>query len=85
MIEQVTAEMDLRAAAVQKLQQEAVDAEATKSLSAEQHEALRHLVESTLRPETNRAIKWAWISGVFGILTGAGITVAITLFVHPLH
>ena len=81
--EQVSAEMDLRRAEVQRLQQEQHDAQIAKSLTDEQLAMLESRLAAVMRPETNRGIKWAVITGALSFIAGVAATIAVTILVHP--
>ena len=91
--EQVSAELEARAATAQRLQDEAREAEELASINREQAEAIRRLMDAELAAkltENGAAIrkdvrKDAIRIGVGAFVAGGGLTFLITLLVHPLH
>lgn len=93
LVEQVSAELEARAATAQKLQEEARQAEELASINHEQAESIRRLMNAELAAElkdNGAAIrrdirKDAIRIGVGSFFAGGGLTLLITLLVHPLH
>jgi hypothetical protein len=91
--EQVSAELDARAATARQLQEEARQAEELASINREQAEAIRKLVDADLATklaENSVTIRKdvrgdAIRIGVGSFFAGGGLTLLITLLVHPLH
>lgn len=93
LVEQVSAELEARVATAQKLQEEARQAEELASINREQAEAIRRLMNADLAATLKAndvAIrkdirKDAIRIGVGSFFAGGGLTLLITLLVHPLH
>ena len=93
LVEQVSAELDARVATAQKLQEEARQAEELASINREQAEAIRRLMNADLAATLKdngttirRDIRKDAIRiGVGSFIAGGGLTLLITLLVHPLH
>jgi hypothetical protein len=91
--EQVSAELDARAATARQLQEEARQAEELASINREQAKAIRRLMDADLATklkENSAAIrkdvrKDAIRIGIGSFFAGGGLTLLITLLVHPLH
>jgi DNA repair exonuclease SbcCD ATPase subunit len=90
LVEQVSAELEARAATVERLKDEAKQAEELASLNREQAEAIRRLMDAELAAkltENSAAIrkdvrKDAIRIGVGSFVAGGGLTLLITLLVH---
>jgi predicted nucleic acid-binding Zn-ribbon protein len=93
LVEQVSAELEARAATAQRLRDEAKQAEELASINREQAEAIRRLMDAELAAkltENGAAIrkdvrKDTIRVGVGSFVAGGGLTLLITLLVHPLH
>ncbi len=91
--EQVSAELDARAATARKLNEEAKQAEALASVNREQAEAIRRLLEADISEklaDSGKAIQRnvrrdAIRIAAAGFIAGAGVTLVITLLAHPLY
>jgi len=85
LVEQVSAELEARTAAVKKLQEDAKAAETLAGLHKEQAEAVRRMIDTELEGSARRIRRDAIIIGVGLFVAGGAVSFAITLFVHPLH
>lgn len=91
--EQVSAELEARAATAKRLQEEARQAEKLASINKEQADAIRRLMDAELAAkltDNGAAIrkdirKDSIRIGVGSFIAGGGVSLAITLLVHPLH
>jgi hypothetical protein len=94
--EQVTAELAAREVTARKLQEDAAQAEALASVNREQAEAVKRLVEAdiagklaenaeTIERNVRRDVRRDSIRiGIASFIAGGGLTLLITLLVHPL-
>lgn len=85
----VTAEMGARAAMAESLKREAETAEAAAAIHREQAEAIRKMLDaelavsaSDLRKDVRRD---SYRIGIASFVAGGGLTLLITLLVHPVH
>jgi hypothetical protein len=85
LLEQITAEIELRASFAKEKQAEAEVAIAAASMNREQLQALQRVVRTEVSTEGNRGVRAALYVGVASFVFGVGATILITLFVHPLH
>lgn len=85
LVEQVSAELDTRAATARRMKAEAESAEALAALHKDQANAVRNLVNTELATAT-RSIRSDSIKiGIGSFFAGGGLTVLVTLLVHPLN
>jgi len=90
--DQISAELEARAATAKKLQQEADDAAQLAAINREQAEAVRRLLEADISEkltDSGKAIERnvrrdAIRIGAASFVAGGGLTLLITLLVHPL-
>ena len=85
LVEQVSAELDARAKTAKRLKEEAEAAEALAGIHKEQAEAIRRLMDAELEGAARRIRKDSIWIGIASFVAGGGITLIVTLFVHPLH
>jgi hypothetical protein len=89
LVEQVSAELDARAIAARRLQEEADYAQALVTMHKEQTEAIERLVRSGMESElaaTRRDIfRDSLRLAIPSFVLGGLVTLLITLLVHPLH
>jgi hypothetical protein len=85
LVEQVSAELDARAATAKKLKEEAEAAEALAAINREQAEAIRRLMDTELEGTARRIRRDSIIIGIMSFIAGGGISFLVTLLVHPLH
>lgn len=83
--EEVSAEVEVRAAAVQKLEEQAREAEALAALNEEQADAVRHVVDASIASAGRRIRRDSIWIGAATFVLGAGVTLLVTLLVHPIH
>jgi hypothetical protein len=79
LIEQVNAELEIRAAAAQQLEREAKAAEALAEVNREQKEAIRLLFDAELEGAERRIRRDSVIIGVASFVAGIGATILVTL------
>jgi hypothetical protein len=85
LVEQVSAELDARAATARQLEEQAATAEALAALHKEQADAVRRVIDSVLAAQAKGIRRdTIWISAV-AFLAGGLLTLGVTLFVHPFH
>lgn len=85
LVEQVSAELDARAATARHLQEEAKSAEALAALHKVQADAVKRMIDAELAT-TRRGIRRDNVIVAIGsFIAGGGLTLAVTLFVHPFH
>ena len=85
LVEQVSAELDARAATARKLQQEATAAQALAEIHKEQAEAIRRLLDVELEHSERRIRRDSIFIGIGSFIAGGGVSFIVTLFVHPLY
>ena len=85
LVEQVTAELELRAATAEKLQAQADAAEQIVKLTAEQQKAVARLVRTEVAGESKRAFRQSLLANALLFLAGVLATITVTLFVHPAY
>lgn len=84
-MEQISAELNARAATARKLQAEARDAEALNQLTKEQAEAVGRLVHAEVDGSERRIRRDSVLIGLLWFIAGVAATIGVTLLVHPLH
>lgn len=88
LVEQVTAELDARAATALRLRREAEDAEAIAAAHKEQTDAVRRMLRAEISTElatTERHIFWDSLKiTIVSYILGVASALLITLLVHPL-
>jgi hypothetical protein len=85
LVEQLSAELDARAATAKRLKEEADAAEALAKVNKEQADAIRRMMDVELAVAARRNRKEAIALGILFFLLGGGVTVLVTLLIHPLH
>jgi cobalamin biosynthesis protein CbiD len=85
LVEQVSAELDARAATARQLQEEAATAEALAALHKEQANAVRRVIDAELATQAKGIRRDSIWIGVVSFFGGGLLTLAVTLFVHPFH
>jgi multidrug efflux pump subunit AcrA (membrane-fusion protein) len=89
---QVSAELEARAATAKKLQEEAEQAEALATVNREQAEAVRRLLEADIAEtlaDSGKATSGTCVVtqsgiGIASFVAGGGVTLLVTPLVHPL-
>ena len=84
-VEQVSAELDARAAFVIRLEAEAKAAEALPALHQEAAAAVQRMLDAELGRSERRIRCDSVVIGLLGLVFGAAVTFMVTLLVHPLH
>jgi hypothetical protein len=85
LVEQVSSELDARAATARRLQEEAKKAEALAALHRDQADAIRRMLDAELATQAKRIRGDSIKIGIASFVAGGGLTLAVTLFVHPFH
>jgi hypothetical protein len=85
LLEEITEEIDVRAAFAKQKKEEAEEAIAVANMHQEELDALRRVLRKEVSSEGNRGIRAAVILALFSFVLGAAVTVLVTLFVHPLY
>jgi len=83
-VEQVSAELEARAATAMRLQEEAKQAEALAALNQEQADAIRRLLGAEMAGEARRIRRDSITIGIMSFVAGGGVSLLITLLVHPI-
>ena len=83
--EEVSAEVDLRAAAVRELDEKAREAEALAALNRDQADAVQRLVDASVGNARKGIRRDSIVIGVASFVAGAGASLLVTLLVHPIH
>jgi hypothetical protein len=85
LVEQVSSELEARAATARRLQEEARTAEALATMHKEQADAVRRMLDAELVTQAKRIRGDSIKIGIASFIAGGGLTLAVTLFVHPFH
>ena len=85
LVEQVSSELEARAATAKRLKEEAETAEALAGLHKDQAEAVRRMLDAELVTTARRIRSDSIKIGVASFVAGGGLTFVVTLLVHPLH
>lgn len=85
LVEQVSAELDARAATVKRLKEEAETAEALAAMHKTQAEAVRRMMDAELATAARRIRGDTIKITIISFFAGGGVTFFVTLLVHPLH
>jgi hypothetical protein len=85
LVEQISAELDARAATARELQEGAKAAEALAELNKEQAEAIRRLMDAELESSERRIRRDSVIIGIGSFIAGGGVSLLVTLLVHLLQ
>jgi hypothetical protein len=80
--EEVSAEVDVRAAAVRELEEKAREAEALAALNKEQADAVRRLVDASMVTAEKHIRSDSIKIGIASFVLGAGASALVTLLVH---
>jgi hypothetical protein len=83
-MQQISTELEARAATAQRLKQEAETAEAISALHKERSEAVSRMLHAQLETATRGIRRDSIRIGVLSFVGGAGVTLLVTLLVHPL-
>jgi hypothetical protein len=81
---EVSAEVDLLAAAVRELEEKAAEGEPSAALDEDQSVAARRLVQTSMATEGRRIRRAAIKVAVASFVAGAAVTLLVTLLVHPI-
>jgi hypothetical protein len=82
LVEQVSAELEARAASARQLQEDAKTAEAVAAFHKEQTEAVRRMLDAELVTQAKGIRRDSVWIGVVSFVGGGLLTLAVTLFVH---
>jgi len=85
LVEQVSAELDARAATARRLNEEAETAKALAELHREQADAVRRMLDVELKTQARGIRRDSIIIGCASFVAGGGVSFVVTLLVHPLH
>jgi hypothetical protein len=85
LVEQVSAELDARAATARRLQKKAEDAEALAALHREQSDEVRRMIDAELATATRRIRSDSIKIGIASFIAGGDLTLLVTPLVHQLH
>jgi flagellar motility protein MotE (MotC chaperone) len=85
LVEEVTSELDARAATAKRLKEEAETAKALADLHREHTEAVRRMLDAELGGATRRIRRDSITIGIASFIAGGGVTFAITHLVRPVH
>ena len=83
-MQQISAELEARAATAQRLKEEAETAEAVSKLHKEQSEAVSRMLHAQLQTATHEVRRDSIRIGIMSFVGGAGVSLLVTLLVHPL-
>ena len=82
LVEEVSAELELRAAAARQLEEDAKAAEALAALHKDQADAIRRMMDAELETVGRRIRRDSIVIGVASFVAGVGATVLVTLLLH---
>lgn len=85
LVEQVSAELDARAAAARRLNEEAETAKALAELHKEQANAVRRMLDAELKTAARGIRRDSIIIGFASFVAGGGVSFFVTWLVHPLY
>jgi len=85
LVQQVSAELDARAATARQLKEEAEAAQAIAALHKEQADAIRKMMDVELANSVRRIRSDSIKIGVASFVAGGGVSFVVTLVVHPIH
>jgi hypothetical protein len=85
LVEQVSSDLDARAATARRLQEEAESAEALAALHKDQADAVRRMIDAELATSRRGTRRDTIMIALGFFIAGGGLTLAVTLFVHPFH
>jgi hypothetical protein len=85
LVEQVSAELDARATTARQLQKDAETAEALAALNKDQADAIRRTIDAELATAAKGIRSDSIKIGIASFIAGGGLTLIVTLFVHPFH
>ena len=83
-VQQVSTELEARAATAKRLKEEAETAEAISRLHKEESEAVRRMLDAQLETATRKIRSDSLRIGVASFVAGGGVSFLITLLVHPI-
>lgn len=85
LVEEVSAELEARAATARRLNEEAETAKALAELHREQADAVRRMLDVELTTTARGIRRDSIVIGLASFVAGGGVSFAVTLLVHPLH
>jgi biopolymer transport protein ExbB/TolQ len=85
LVEQISAELDARAATAKQLDADAKAVEALAELHKDQADAVRRMLDAELGRSERRIRRDSVVIGAFSFIAGGGVSLLITLLVHPLQ
>jgi predicted ATP-dependent protease len=85
LVEQVTAEIEARAATAERLRDEAQAAEQLAQLSKAERDAVARLVRAEVSDQNRKSTRLSFVASALFFVAGVAATVAVALLVHPLH
>lgn len=85
LLEEITAEINIRAEFARQKKEEAEDAIAAATIHQDQLAVIQRAIRREVVQESNRGIRASIVLGIASFILGAAVSVLITLFVHPLH
>jgi hypothetical protein len=85
LVEQVSAELDVRAVTAKKLKEEADAAEALAGLHKEQTDAIRRMMDAELLGAAHGIRRDSIKIGIASFVAGGAVSFVVTLLVHPLR
>jgi methyl-accepting chemotaxis protein len=85
LVEEMSAELEVRATAARELEEKAKEAEALAALNKDQAEAVQRLVDASVGSARKGIRRDSIVIGIASFVAGAGVSLLVTLLVHPIH
>jgi hypothetical protein len=85
LVEELSAELEVRAAAARELEEKAKEAEALAALNKDQADAVQRLVDASVGSARKGIRRDSIVIGIASFVAGAGVSLLVTLLVHPIH
>jgi methyl-accepting chemotaxis protein len=85
LVEEMSAELEVRAAAARELEEKAKEAEALAALNKDQADAVQRLVDASVGNARKGIRRDSIVIGIGSFVAGAGVSLLVTLLVHPIH
>ena len=85
LVEEMSAELEVRATAARELEEKAKEAEALAALNKDQADAVQRLVDASVGSARKGIRRDSIVIGIASFVAGAGVSLLVTLLVHPIH
>lgn len=84
LVEEMSAELEVRAAAARELEEKAREAEALAALNRDQAQAVQRLVDTSVGNARKGIRRDSIVIGIGSFFAGAGASLLVTFLVHPI-